>query len=184
MPKTPFPWAVGNGCVIAPSVPYAESRWRASDEAHAKRMGRPRPTTFEYYGGELVAESCTFDDMVAIATTTRQVTLLLGFAQRIASQSTDELARQMATAALIVCASIEATVREEAKENHERDLYARETEYMQERAVIGLLPAQIEVPPADPYTPSHKFVTDNVELAHLARTRWPEIFGIYAEMPF
>ncbi len=183
MSHTPYPWAVGNGCVIAPTVPYAESRHKQYDDI-AKARNSEWKTSFDYYGGELVAESCTFEDQVAIATTTRQVTLLLGFAKRIADQSTDKLARQMATAALIVCASIEKTVREEAAENHERDLYAREAEYMQQRGVIGLLPAHIEVPPADPYTPSHKFVTDNVELAYLVRTRGAELFGGYAEIPW
>ena len=183
MPKTPFPWAVGNGCVIAPTVPYAESRHKQYDDV-ARARNASWKTSFEYYGGELVAESCTIEDCIAIATSTRQVTLLLGFARRIADQSTDDLARQMAAAALIVCDAIEKTVREEAGENHHRDLYAREAEYMQERATIGLLPAHIEVPPADPYTPSHKFVTDNVELAYLVRTRGAELFGGYAEMPW
>lgn len=189
MPKTPYPWAVGNGCVIAPTVPYAESREKAYDEL--RRLRNPRAqTSFDYYGGEMVCESCNFEDQVAIATTTRQVTLLMGFAERVATQSTDDLARQMASALLIVCASIEKTVREEAAEQRERAQYARETEYMQERGVVGLLPAHCPVPPADPYTPSHQFVIDNIELMYEIRRRTdPKALGqmlgyLPTEMPW
>ncbi len=186
MPHTPYPWAVGNGCVIAPTVPYAESRHKHYDDIAKRRNPRSR-SSFDYYGGELVAESCTIEDCIAIATTTRQVTLLLGFAERIAEQSTDELARQMAAALLIVCASIDRTVREEAKEHHERGLYARETEYMQERAVIGLLPASVPVRPIDPYTPSHEYVTDNIEVMWEIRTRsqaFRRFMSFHDEVPF
>lgn len=169
---TPFPWAVGAEGVIAPTVPFVGSREYAWNVMHALRMGRPVPTDYPYYGGELVCETCSVRDQELIVTHQRQIDILMPALSRIAEYAKDEAIRREAKLILHLCEGVYALVKEEGRIARERYRLELEQVWMREDLPVGLLTSEagegLTLSP-DRFAPSFDFVTDTIELAWEAR---------------
>ena len=176
---TPFPWVMGPNGVIATSVPYEESTQKTWDDYHRSRHGNGRMGFDSFYGGELVFESCREADSFTIVCATRQVDILMQAIDIIARESKDPRVAILAGAAQAACHQIESTVRQEAAEARSLHEYMCAMDQIFESQVYMLPEFASRERPIDPYQPTHKFVTDNIEQAWERRE-----FDFFDEIPF
>lgn len=163
---TPFPWVIGPHGVIAPSVTYEESRQKAWDDHWRKRHPNSRQPGYDsFYGGELVLESCSEADSFTIVCATRKVDILLQAIDVIARESKDPRMALLAGAVQAICHRMEKTVRQETAEAISMYKYRMQLEEIFESHVYMLPEFASRERPIDPYQPTHKFVTDNIETA-------------------